>query len=152
MSRTDDQDGVNRRGFFQRILMGVGLLLGYGTGGVYALQFLIPRKKDPTFRKMLIGSMDELPPNGSKTFKDLSGREMVLVNSGSGLIAISTTCTHLGCKAYWEPDHNRFFCPCHNGVFDVTGKVVSGPPPRPLDRYEVEVDENDNVFVLLREV
>ncbi|TDI85191.1 MAG: hypothetical protein E2O78_04900 [Caldithrix sp.] len=37
-------------------------------------------------------------------------------------------------------------CPCHDGVFDVNGNVVSGPPPRPLQKYEVDVDENDNVF------
>lgn len=151
MSSTQDQENVNRRGFFKRILMGTGLIASYGTGAVYALQFLLPRKKKREFRKLLIASLDELPQNGSKTFKDLSGREVVLVNTDEGLKAISTTCTHLGCKAYWEPDNDRFFCPCHDGVFDINGNVVSGPPPRPLDRYEVEVDENDNVFVLLLE-
>jgi Rieske Fe-S protein len=39
----------------------------------------------------------------------------------------------------WEGDKSRFFCPCHNGVFDREGQVVSGPPPRALDRYDVEV-------------
>lgn len=146
-----EQENVNRRGFFKRLLMGFGLFASYGTGAVYGLQFLLPQKKARKFRKLLIASLNELPQNGSKTFKDLSGREMVLVNTEQGLKAISTSCTHLGCKAYWEPDNDRFFCPCHDGVFDINGNVVSGPPPRPLDRYEVEVDENDNVFVLLLE-
>lgn len=151
MVKENKQENVDRRGFFKRFLMGVGLLASYGTGAVYGLQFLLPKKKSKKFRKLLVASLDELPQNGSKTFKDLSGREMVLVNTDQGLKAISTDCTHLGCKSYWEPDNDRFFCPCHDGVFDVNGNVVSGPPPRPLDRYEVEVDENDNVFVLLQE-
>ncbi len=151
MTTQSEDNNVGRRGFLKRVIMGAGLILGYGTGASYAIQFLLPRKRKAKFRKMLVASLSELPPNGSKSFKDLSGREMILVNSDAGLKAISTTCTHLGCKAYWEADNDRFFCPCHDGVFDVNGQVVSGPPPRPLDSYDVEVDENDNVFVLLLE-
>lgn len=51
---------------------------------------------------------------------------------------MSNVCTHLGCHVRWIADKNKFFCPCHNGVFDKYGNVVSGPPPRPLDRYEVK--------------
>lgn len=151
VAQAKEHQTVNRRGFFRKLIMSVGLVASYGTGAVYAIQFLLPKKQKAKFRKLLIASLDDLPTNGSKTFKDLSGREIVLVNTDQGLKAISTTCTHLGCKAYWEPDNDRFFCPCHDGVFDVNGNVVSGPPPRPLDSYQVEVDENDNVFVLLQE-
>ncbi len=76
---------------------------------------------------------------------------MILVNSEKGLKALSTTCTHLGCKTYWEPENDRFYCPCHEAVFDTEGNVVSGPPPRPLDSYEVDVDEKDNVYVFVKE-
>ncbi|MFQ5606100.1 MAG: ubiquinol-cytochrome c reductase iron-sulfur subunit [bacterium] len=151
MPKQEHQENVNRRGFLRRMFMGIGLALSYGAGAVYAIQFLLPRKKQTKYRKLLIASLEELPQNGSKTFRDLSGREMVLVNTNLGLKAISTTCTHLGCKAYWEPENDRFFCPCHDGVFDVNGNVVSGPPPRPLESNPVEVDENNNVFVLLQE-
>ncbi len=151
MSNHDDNDTVDRRSFFRKALMSLGLAASYGTGGFYALQFLLPKKNPAKFRKMLVASLDELSGSGGKVFKDLQGREMILVSTTDGFKAISTTCTHLGCKAYWEPDNNRFFCPCHDGVFDVNGNVTSGPPPRPLDRYDVEVDENDNVFVKLRE-
>ncbi len=147
----NNSEDVNRRGFFKRILMGVGVTLSYGTGAVYGLQFLLPAKKKDRFRKILVTSLKDIPKDKGKTFKDLQGREMLLVNTNEGLKAISTTCTHLGCKSYWEPENTRFFCPCHDGVFDVNGNVVSGPPPRPLDKYEVEVDENDNVFVLVKD-
>jgi menaquinol-cytochrome c reductase iron-sulfur subunit len=50
-------------------------------------------------------------------------------------------CTHLGCAYRWDGQAKQFFCPCHAGVFDLNGKVVSGPPPRPLDTYAYEVRE-----------
>ncbi|MGA9742111.1 ubiquinol-cytochrome c reductase iron-sulfur subunit [Candidatus Binatus sp.] len=50
-------------------------------------------------------------------------------------------CTHLGCAYRWVEQEKQFFCPCHAGVFSLTGQVVSGPPPRPLDVYAHEVRE-----------
>ena len=49
-------------------------------------------------------------------------------------------CTHLGCPVTWNTGANRFFCPCHGGVFNGNGQRVSGPPPRPLDRYAAKVE------------
>jgi len=145
-------DEMDRRGFFARVAMSTGLILSYGTGIVYGLQFLLPKRDRTKYRKLLVCSLEELPPDGSRVFKDLKGREIIIVNSKKGLKALSTECTHLGCKAYWEPENSRFFCPCHDGVFDTDGNVVSGPPPRPLDLYQVEVDGNDNVYVLVKEI
>jgi Rieske Fe-S protein len=59
---------------------------------------------------------------------------------------MSNVCTHLGCRVRWSADRKQFFCPCHNGVFDQNGTVVSGPPPKPLNRYEVKV-ENDQLSI-----
>jgi Rieske Fe-S protein len=52
----------------------------------------------------------------------------------SGLAALSTTCTHLGCGVSWDAARRQFLCPCHGGVYGPGGAVVSGPPPRPLAR------------------
>lgn len=145
------EEKQTRRGFLARLWMSTGLFLSYGTAAFYGFSFLSPRLKKPQPRRVLVTSADKLPPGASMTFKDLSGRKIVLVNSGSGFVALSTTCTHLGCTAYWEPDKSHFFCPCHNGFFDVNGNVVSGPPPRPLEKFNVVLDENDNVFVEVRE-
>ncbi|MFA5872930.1 MAG: ubiquinol-cytochrome c reductase iron-sulfur subunit [Anaerolineales bacterium] len=71
----------------------------------------------------------------------------VLTEDGRDYVAMSNICTHLGCRIRWITDQDKFFCPCHNGVFDKQGNVVSGPPPRPLDRYETKV-ENDQLFIL----
>jgi Rieske Fe-S protein len=71
----------------------------------------------------------------------------VLTENGRDYIAMSNTCTHLGCRVRWIEDQQQFFCPCHNAAFDKDGEVLSGPPPRPLDRYEVKV-EGDQLYVL----
>jgi len=67
---------------------------------------------------------------------------------GEKFIAYSGTCTHLGCSYGYDKTKDLFVCPCHRGIFDVkTGKVLSGPPPRPLDTLPVKV-ENGEVHVL----
>ena len=70
----------------------------------------------------------------------------VLTENGRDFIAMSNICTHLGCRVRWIADQENFFSPCHNGVFDKLGMVVSGPPPRPLDRYTVKI-ENDQIYI-----
>ncbi len=72
----------------------------------------------------------------------------VLTEDGRDYIALSNVCTHLGCRVRWITDQEQYFCPCHNAAFDKIGLVVSGPPPRPLDRYETKV-EDDQLYILL---
>ncbi|MBI2958101.1 MAG: ubiquinol-cytochrome c reductase iron-sulfur subunit [Chloroflexi bacterium] len=62
-----------------------------------------------------------------------SGEDRVLV--------FDPHCTHLGCGYSWHAESQRFLCPCHAGVFDIEGAVVSGPPPRPLDRIAHQIAE-----------
>lgn len=66
----------------------------------------------------------------------------ILTDNGRDFIAMSNICTHLGCRVRWIGDKEIFLSPCHNGVFDREGRVISGPPPRPLDRYEVKIENN----------
>jgi len=70
----------------------------------------------------------------------------VLTDNGRDYTAMSNICTHLSCRVRWVAERDHFFCPCHNGVFDKKGLVIAGPPPRPLDRYEVKV-EGDQLFI-----
>jgi menaquinol-cytochrome c reductase iron-sulfur subunit len=59
----------------------------------------------------------------------------------SSFVAFAVTCTHLGCPVNWRPEARLFLCPCHGGVFYADGRVAGGPPPRPLERYEVRVQD-----------
>jgi menaquinol-cytochrome c reductase iron-sulfur subunit len=65
----------------------------------------------------------------------------VLTQNGQDFDVMSNICTHLGCRVRWIADDDRFYCPCHNGVFAKDGSVVAGPPPRPLDRFESKVED-----------
>ena len=69
-----------------------------------------------------------------------------LIKNGSSVSALSSTCTHLGCRVSWNPDDQVLKCPCHGGVFDRTGAVKAGPPPAPLAKLETRV-ENSQVLV-----
>ena len=59
---------------------------------------------------------------------------------GDGYRAMSSTCAHLGCRVKWDTESKHFLCPCHGGVYDREGRVLAGPPPRPLDRIAVRLN------------
>lgn len=58
-------------------------------------------------------------------------------------VAFDHHCTHLGCPLAWSAGAGKFLCPCHGGAFDATGKVVAGPPPRPMLRYETKIESGE---------
>ena len=71
--------------------------------------------------------------------------------SPSEVVAFSQKCTHLGCVVYYEPDEDRWHCPCHEGNFEVrSGDVISGPPTRPLGRIDLEVRDDGMIWALGR--
>lgn len=63
-----------------------------------------------------------------------------LRRDGDQVLAFDPACTHLGCRVHFQGDKKRYLCPCHGGVFDDQGHVVSGPPPKPLDQHPVRVE------------
>ena len=140
---------VSRREF----LLNAGVLggLAVATGGslVHGLRFVLPAITPVQYRRVRVTSLEALP-DGEAAAKTLAGTAFTLVHRNGMVRAFSSICTHLGCKVKWEPDEEQFFCPCHLGYFDAEGKVVSGPPSRPLDEYDVEID-GDNVYVMLPE-
>jgi menaquinol-cytochrome c reductase iron-sulfur subunit len=70
----------------------------------------------------------------------------VIKHPDSSVVAYGPQCTHLGCAYHWDDSKHEFLCPCHNSIFAMDGKVMSGPAPRPLDRYDVKV-EGDKLLV-----
>jgi nitrite reductase/ring-hydroxylating ferredoxin subunit len=135
------------------IAMAGGLIAGYGTLGVMAVRFLYPTRSD-TVGWCYVATVDELPPGGSMTFVSPAGAEVVIARQSEGraaedFIALSSVCPHLGCQVHWEPHNDRFFCPCHNGVFDPQGNPLEGPPAmagQQLTRFPLKV-ENGMLFV-----
>jgi len=84
-------------------------------------------------------------------FKDASGKVIWANDPQSELVVFSGKCTHLGCAYRWKK-HRRFgqafICPCHLSVFDLSGKVLDGPAPRPLDQLPMRVNGNGTIEVI----
>ncbi|MCX9010725.1 MAG: Rieske (2Fe-2S) protein [Candidatus Methanoperedens sp.] len=122
----------------------IGLVSLFFASGVIAtiLKYLWPSTVKGTANEELkIASVDEVPKGSAKKFM-FNGKAAVLLNMPAGFRAFGAVCTHLGCIAYWKPDENIIFCPCHIGKFDPnTGAVLSGPPPSPLPAIDIVAKE-----------
>ena len=156
---SDDQ-AVNRREFLGVVTWAIGALLGAGLG-IPAVAYIVgpALQRQETQDWIPLGSSAKVELGTPTLFKAtverktgwiVEQRELsvyVLTDNGRDFVAMSNICTHLGCRVRWISDQERFFCPCHNGVFAKDGTVLAGPPPRPLDRYEVKL-EGGTVFIL----
>ena len=70
-------------------------------------------------------------------------RTVFLVRTGAdAVMALDSTCTHLGCRVSWDPESQELKCPCHGGVYDTMGQVKAGPPPSPLMRIQTRIEGN----------
>ena len=137
---------TRRREFLANLLMAVTVLPGLGLFARHVLRYLVPSAEQEE-SEVLVSKMEYLPVGSSKVLKDVLGNDLIVIRPSEDEVrAFSLICTHLGCHVHWRNEEQDFFCPCHLGVFDVDGKVVSGPPPQPLPHYEVRIDQ-DNVFV-----
>jgi len=125
--------------------MGGGLLLGLGGLATRFLQFLYPEIKPIRQREILVAAEEDIPLNRAQTLHIFEHR-VIVRRTEEGVRAFSARCPHLGCYVQWDTMRQQFVCPCHQGVFDSDGNVISGPPPRPLDEFQVTV-KNKNVFV-----
>lgn len=152
----------SRRGFVSTLFMIVGLVAGYGLGVVHFFRYLVPLRKRGRKREMFVGTLQDLEVGSSRTVKDPRGEEIALAriakddeDPARGFKALSSKCPHLGCKVHWEAGNDRFFCPCHNGVFDKNGIALSGPPAKEgknLATFEVKVNrETGWVYVMVPE-
>lgn len=151
---------LSRRDFMATVTMAIGGLISAGMG-IPAIAYIIgpalQRRSEQNW--ILLGSAAKVELGTPTLFKVTIERQTgwildqqelsiyVLTDNGRDYIAMSNICTHLGCRVRWIGDQEQFFCPCHNATFDKGGEVVDGPPPRPLDRYEVKVEE-DQLYIL----
>ncbi len=145
---------VTRREFLGAATWAIGVLLGAGFV-IPAVAYVVgPALQEQESADWIpLGSPSKIELGTPTLFKARIERQTgwivnqeevsvyVLTEDGREFIAMSNICTHLGCRVRWIDDRDQFFCPCHNGIFDSAGEVISGPVPRPLDRFEVKVEE-----------
>jgi Rieske Fe-S protein len=138
--------GMKRRNFIDFFLG--GSLLATLTAFLYpVIRYILPiSQTEVVIKKITAAKVGELAPGTYKIFKfgTLPG---ILINTSEGeLKAFSALCTHLTCTVIFESDSGSIFCPCHNGRFDLSGNVISGPPPSPLESYHVEISGEDIII------
>lgn len=92
------------------------------------------------------GKVTDLKPNSGKIVRFGSQPALLVRVNETEWKAFSAVCTHLHCTVQYRASTDQIWCPCHNGTYDLNGRVVSGPPPNPLDEYAVNV-RGDEVWI-----
>ena len=137
---------LSRRKFINSLL-GIG-----GLGGLIAilyptLSYLKPPKLvTPKVNSVNAGLASKFPSNSSKIIK-FGRKPVILVKTEEGnLLALAATCTHLDCIVQYKEDTKQIWCACHNGVYDLNGRNIPGPPPKPLENYDVKVVKDEIII------
>ena len=139
---------TSRRDFIKKALTGVLVLLGFGYL-VPAATIVAPVKsRDKELAYFPLLAEEEIPRVGVKkaelTFA-VQGKErkarVFIVSSPDGPDVFSATCSHLGCLVNYHKEKREFVCPCHGGRYDLTGRNIAGPPPAPLTRFPLKIED-----------
>lgn len=143
MSSLGSPEEISRRTFLNRFL----------GGGVFALlaaifypviRFIVPPQiPEASTNRVIAAKLSEVPPNSGKIFRFGDKPGIVIHTAEGSFKAFSAICTHLDCTVQYRPDLKHIWCACHNGHYDLNGKNISGPPPRPLDEYQAFVQGED---------
>ena len=143
-----------------RFLTGVALV----TGGVMTAAILVPvvgfaaadALKEEDFQWVDVGPLSDFA-EGQTTSIAVSGpfpesdRRAFVRNGDGTLTAIWNRCAHLGCPVSYSAGSDAYACPCHGGAYDSAGRVVAGPPPRPLDRFDIKLVTADGKDIARQE-
>lgn len=130
---------ITRAEFLKGCLLGLGALF-VGQSSYPLFRFLMPAEADlgPLEVKLSPGEFD-LTPNSGKIFP-FGHKPALLIKTDKGeWVALSAVCSHFECTVHYDPASRQIVCPCHKGFYDVYGKNIKGPPPKPLKSYEVKV-------------
>jgi menaquinol-cytochrome c reductase iron-sulfur subunit len=155
----EDEGGISRR---KLLITGVGVMSGaiVATVAVPATLYVAgPIQEEGAAQEWIrLGSASSVEAGTQTLMKATVERRAgylttteelsVFVSTAGGVefLALSNICTHLGCRVRWVDEQDGFFCPCHNAIFNPDGSVATGPPPRPLDRFETKV-EDGQIFI-----
>jgi len=140
-------DACTRRRLLANAVLASGAV---ATGGavLYPLaRFLLPPEvAEAAVASVVAGRVEDFPRNSGRNFKMGSKRGLLVRLANGEFRAFSAKCTHLSCTVQYRPDTKNIWCACHNGIFDLTGKNVAGPPPRPLEAFTANV-RGDEIVV-----
>ena len=146
-------ESTTRRSFYSAAIAGLGGLMTAALAAPAAAYLLLKPKssKQPDFvpaadlTQLTVGKPEEVVfrrtrVDGWRVINEKS-TAWVIKKDDQNVVAFTPQCTHLGCAYHWDDKENNFLCPCHTSTFSIDGKVLSGPAPRPLDRYVTRIDQ-----------
>jgi len=149
---TETPEELSRRTFLTRAALALGGLIGAALSGIGLGYFVSPAFRKKAGAWVDLGSVKDFKP-GAPLLVEYTQRKRdawvtsvnrssawVVTADGKEFTAFDPRCTHLGCPFRWNAGEKKFLCPCHTASFAMDGKVLGGPPPRPLDRYETKVE------------
>ncbi len=102
-----------------------------------------PKRKETMDANVLAATVGELQPNSGKVFRYGTRPGLLIMTPAGEYRAFTAVCPHLNCTVQYREDRSQIWCACHNGFFDLTGKVISGPPPKGLEEFQVVVHDNE---------
>ncbi len=149
---------LSRRKFLKSIVGAIASAVGVTIATPLIGYFLSPAWKKSDKLPVAIARIRDIPVNiptyatYEERFKDgwytttLSKGAWIVNRGNNDVTVFDPRCTHLHCPYYWDKDAKIFQCPCHDGKFDIEGNVISGPPPRPLDKIHINIIE-DTIFI-----
>jgi menaquinol-cytochrome c reductase iron-sulfur subunit len=157
-----DASQISRRDFIKAMTALVSGVIGTLIGLPSVVYLLSPAMKSDSGNQILLslGPLKNYPIGIPTRFEftqtRVNGWERTATNYGlyvvkkskSNVRVFSDVCTHLGCRVSWHADQAHYVSPCHDGHFDIVGNVISGPPPRPLDEFVIQIEDGE-LFVKL---
>lgn len=144
----DPPERPGRRAFASTMTMLAGLVGGYGLFAWIGTRFMLPARTGQ-MTQLFVAGLNDIAVGGTLLFRTPGGRTVNITRREAAgraddFVALSSTCPHLGCQVHWEAQNNRYYCPCHGGTFDPSGKGTGGPPGdagQSLPRYSLAVNK-----------
>jgi Rieske Fe-S protein len=130
-----------------KLLLGGGLLSSLSSFLYPVFRYLIPPQvADLGGDEVVAAKVGDLRPNSGKIFRFGNQPGLLILDTQGEYKALSATCTHLSCTVQYRNDLQQVWCACHNGLYDQSGRNISGPPPRPLEAFQVNL-RGDEIVV-----
>lgn len=127
-------------------LLGGGALAFVASALYPVLRFVLPPKEaEATTTNVVAGQVGELKPGSGKIFRFGNRPGLLLMTPAGEYRAFLAVCPHLNCTVQYRQDRQQIWCACHNGSFDLKGKVISGPPPHGLEQFQVDLRSGEIV-------
>jgi cytochrome b6-f complex iron-sulfur subunit len=154
MEKVDAMQGPSRQGAANegrrdvlKYVMG-GALIAWIAAVVYPIVAYLkpPRQAEVEVTSVKVGKLSDIPKDSGKIVRFGSKPVIVIRTPADQLVAFSAVCTHLDCTVQYRNDLGVIWCACHNGKYDLTGRNISGPPPRPLEPFRVII-QGGEVFI-----